>query len=477
MKKFLKSFSIYGLIPIFGKFISILLLPLYTRLLTPADYGAQDILVQLSIFLTFLINLEMYAGVGRHFYDRDTLKEKQKLVSTGLWLTVFIGVIVLALGMVFHKQVYAMFFRDDSYLAAYYLAIAWAPISALYTYFVVMMRYEQKPKLYFALVNTQLLIRIGASIICVAGLKMGVKGVIVGHIVGESSAIFMFLVVLRKYIRPIFHLPDLKDVLKFSLPLVPAVLIISFQKPLIRYLVANLLTIEDMGFYTVALQMATILSFVQSGLMMSWQPHLYEMITKPNYESEVKRIYDFFLGIAALVALFIIFNGRLLLKLLTTPAYYPAATILGFVTLNSMLEIVRQISGCGPLVVKKTIYNTYYELVASVAVVLAFVLLHKVVGIVGLAIAFLLGTLVKFIWSWQLTKRFTKINFSMLPTYLLVAIIFAVSVFLAFVRIPYSLGIIVSLLLLALYVYRQRRNLQKMYLEIRHRIPAFNKDQ
>lgn len=369
-----------------------------------------------------------------------------------------------------------MFFRDDSYLAAYYLAIVWAPISALYTYFVVIMRYEQKPKLYFALVNIQLLIRIGASILCVAGLKMGVKGVIVGHIVGESSAILMFLVVLRKYIRPIFHLPDLKDVLKFSLPLVPAVLIISFQKPLIRYLVANLLTIEDMGFYTVALQMATILSFVQSGLMMSWQPHLYEMITKPNYESEVKRIYDFFLGITALVALLIILNGRLLLKILTTPAYYPAATILGFVTLNSMLEIVRQISGCGPLVVKKTIYNTYYELVASVAVVLAFVLLHRVVGIVGLAIAFLLGTLVKFVWSWQLTKRFTKINFSMLPTYLLVAVMFAVSVFLAFVQIPYSLGIIVSVLLLALYVYRQRENLQKVYLEIRHRIPAFSKE-
>ena len=62
IKSFVKSFSIYGLIPIFGKFISILLLPLYTRLLSPSDYGAQDILVQLAIFLTFLINLEMYSG-------------------------------------------------------------------------------------------------------------------------------------------------------------------------------------------------------------------------------------------------------------------------------------------------------------------------------------------------------------------------------------------------------------------------------
>ncbi|MDD3562953.1 MAG: hypothetical protein PHR32_04675, partial [Candidatus Cloacimonetes bacterium] len=78
LKKFLKSFTIYGLIPIFGKFISILLLPLYTRLLSPEDYGAQDILVQVAMFLTFLINLQMYGGVGRHFYDRPSLKDKQR---------------------------------------------------------------------------------------------------------------------------------------------------------------------------------------------------------------------------------------------------------------------------------------------------------------------------------------------------------------------------------------------------------------
>jgi len=45
MKNFIKSFSIYGLIPVFGKFISIILLPLYTRVLTPEDYGAQDVLI------------------------------------------------------------------------------------------------------------------------------------------------------------------------------------------------------------------------------------------------------------------------------------------------------------------------------------------------------------------------------------------------------------------------------------------------
>ena len=102
VKSFVKSFSIYGLIPIFGKFISILLLPLYTRLLSQSDYGAQDILVQLAIFLTFMINLEMYSGVGRYFYERINIVDKKKLISTGLWLTIVFSLIVISLALLFN---------------------------------------------------------------------------------------------------------------------------------------------------------------------------------------------------------------------------------------------------------------------------------------------------------------------------------------------------------------------------------------
>lgn len=475
MKTFLKSFSIYGLIPIFGKFIGILLLPMYTRLLSPQDYGAQDILVQVAMFLTFLINLEIYGGVGRFFYDKPSLKDKQRLLSTGLWLTVLLGVITIASSLILHDKIYNLFFDTSGYQLAFYLTLLWAPISALYTYLIVMMRYEKKPRLYFTLVNIQLLIRILSSIICVAVMKMGVTGVILGHIIGESVSIIMFGIVLRKYFGFYFYLPDFKSILKFSLPLVPAVLIISFQKPLIRYLVANLLSVQDMGYYSVALQMAAILGFVQYGLRMSWYPHLFEIAGKPGYGNEVKKIYSFFLGVTALVALLIMFNGRLLLQILTTAAYLPAASIIGFVVLNDMLEIVRQISGCGPAIAKKTIYNTYYELAASLAAVLSFLLLHRYIGIIGLAVAFLAGTLVKFIWSWQLTKRLTEIRFSMLPTYSIVLGLALVATVYASITVPHLISIVMSLVALSLYLYINRTKFAKSYIFAINKVNALKR--
>jgi O-antigen/teichoic acid export membrane protein len=467
LKSFLKSFGIYGLIPIFGKFIGILLMPMYTRLLTPADYGAQDILVQLAVFFTFLINIEIYHGTCRHFYDRPTLEDKKQLVSTGLWLTVTLGVAVMSLGILIHKNLYDMFFDVGDYWLAFYLMLIWAPVSALYTYLGVVMRYEKKPRLYFIITNVQLVIRITASIVCVAFLRMGVAGVLLGHIIGEVSGVLMLGIVLRKYFSLCFSIPDMKQILSFSLPLVPAVLLISFQKPLIRYLVANLLDINAMGYYTVAAQLASILGFVQSGLKLSWHPHLFEMATKDGFENEVKRIFEFFTGLTAIVSALIILNGKLLLNVLTTKAYLPAVPLIGFIVINSMIDIIRQISGCGPVLAKKTIHETYYEIAASAAVLIAFLSLHKIIGIVGLAIAFMSGAFVKFVYSWMLTKKMTKINFSMRSTYLILMLLFVLSVVIALKNFPYFVSIILSLVIITYYAYTQKDGMHKI-LKIAH---------
>ena len=463
VKSFVKSFSIYGLIPVFGKFISILLLPLYTRVLTPEDYGAQDVLVQLAIFFTFLINLELYSGVGRYFYDKKDIIEKKKLISSGLWLTLIFGVIIVLLAFIFNSALYNPFFETQKHIIAFYLTILWAPISAIYTYFSVVMRYEQKPKLYFALSNIQLIIRILATILFVVVFRFGVMGVILGHIVGELIAILMFGFFLRQYFGFYFDKLDLKSILSFSLPMTPAVLIISFQKPLIRYLTVNYLGIIELGYYTIALQIASILSFVQSGLQSSWNPYLYEMIQKPDYENEVKKIYNMFLSITSLFCLLIIFNGKLLLKILTTPAYFPAASIIGFVTVTSMLEIIRQISGCGPIIVKKTKYVTYIELVASIATVLFFVALHHYIGIIGLAVAFLGGILVKFIWGWILTKKFTQINLDVLPAIFILSILIIISIMYTTLDISPLLSIILSIIAIGIFGYFHQDYILKGY--------------
>ena len=79
LKEFIKSVSIYGISPIIGKFIGLFLIPVYTRVLIPAEFGALDIYMAFAHFASALIGLELYTGVGRHYYDSDKINNKQKL--------------------------------------------------------------------------------------------------------------------------------------------------------------------------------------------------------------------------------------------------------------------------------------------------------------------------------------------------------------------------------------------------------------
>jgi len=460
LKAFFKDLSIYGLVPVFGKFISILLLPLYTRLLSSEDYGAQDVLVQLAIFMSFAICLELYSGIGRYYYTKGDNLEKARLVSSGLWFTVFNALIICSLVLLFKERIYSLFFTGTEYRIAFSLALLWAPISAVYTYLLVMMRFEKRAKLYLVLVNIQLLIRILSTIGLVAIFRLGVTGIILGHVLAEISAVVMFLVVLRKRMTFVFEYSDIRQSLRFSLPLVPAVLAIAFEKPLVRYLVSYNLSLSDLGIFTIALQISMLLSFLHSGLSMVWQPYLYDMLNKKGYETEINRIYSVLLGFSGLICSLVILNSRLILNILTQPEYYPAVGIIGFISIKSVIEILRTVAGCGPMIAKRTELNMYYEIAASAVTVIGFLAFKDRFGIAGLAIAMLCGAVLKFVWSSILTARLTKIRINHVKTAIYVAILLFIAILVRKHPTPYEVSIIFSIILAILYTFSIRQQLR-----------------
>ena len=101
LREFIKSFSFYGFLPVFTKFAGFLLVPVYVRVLSQSDYGIAELILSTVGFLTYVINLEFYGAVGRFFFDRESLRGRQKLISTGLYLTLASALVVAALGLVF----------------------------------------------------------------------------------------------------------------------------------------------------------------------------------------------------------------------------------------------------------------------------------------------------------------------------------------------------------------------------------------
>ena len=82
IKSFSKDTLYYGVGNAIKKLISFLLLPLYTRVLTPSDYGILDTVGTGVMILTILFGLGVTDGGSRYYYETEDKKEKGTILFT-----------------------------------------------------------------------------------------------------------------------------------------------------------------------------------------------------------------------------------------------------------------------------------------------------------------------------------------------------------------------------------------------------------
>ena len=79
-----KDTLIYGLGSVLQKFIGVLLLPFYTRALSPAEYGILDTLATLTFFISVIFGFGLEGATGRYFFIADNETEKGRVLYTSV---------------------------------------------------------------------------------------------------------------------------------------------------------------------------------------------------------------------------------------------------------------------------------------------------------------------------------------------------------------------------------------------------------
>ncbi|HPM02270.1 MAG TPA: oligosaccharide flippase family protein, partial [Candidatus Cloacimonadota bacterium] len=421
LKDFLKHISVYGVLPVIGKFAGFFLVPIYARVFSSYEFGIVELLVTLASFLMFACNLEFYTAIGRFFYDREALHEKKKLISTGLFLTLIFTVLVIILSFVFEDLLFEKYFEGGDYHFEYRISLVWLFFSALYTYLGIIPRYDKKPKLFVLITAVSLLIRIGSTILYVLVFDAGVAGVIYGHITGSAISTILNGIVSWKYLGFVFNWQDAKEIIRFSVPIVPGLLLIGLWNPLSRSLVSKFFSIETVGLLSFAVRITSVMAILNSAIHLAWNPLLFENYKKDTFKADVYRISR----LVSVVALF----GSIVLTLLSpeiciyigTPEYAESAILIGFLALNGSLEVLTRMRGFGPLVQKKTYLLTATELIRTgLGVALLFVLQNKL-GLIGIGLAFIIPSFVKYILLVFYTSNNIEIKFhSFIELFLLI---------------------------------------------------------
>ena len=128
LKRLGKHSAIYGLGGLVSRFLAVLLLPLYTRYLSPSDYGKVETLIALTTVIGIVLRMGIHSAFFRFYFDSSDPDARRLVLRTSFWFTMGMATVGLVAGLALSGAISSLLFgsADDSELVMAAFVGLWA---------------------------------------------------------------------------------------------------------------------------------------------------------------------------------------------------------------------------------------------------------------------------------------------------------------------------------------------------------------
>jgi O-antigen/teichoic acid export membrane protein len=346
-----KHSVIYGLGGLIQRIVAVLLLPLYTRYLSPSDYGAIEVLVALSAVVFALLRAGIQSSFFRFYLQAEDDRGRQTVVRTSFWFTMGAATIALVVGLALAGPISTALFStsENADLVRAAFVGLWASMN--YDQLTALFRVEERSVSYSIASLANVLLTVGATILLVVVLDQGPLGVLVGNFGGTLAVWAVLLAYRRTQLGLEFDSEVFRRMTAWGMPFVPSVIALNLIDFSDRFFLVRIKDAHELGLYAIGMRISAGLLFLLAAFRTAWPAFAYSLP-----EDEAKRTYGFvltyvtFFSSWAAVALGL--GSPWLVRLLTTPDFYGGARVVpvlvfAFVVFGMYVVVVTSIGRAG----------------------------------------------------------------------------------------------------------------------------------
>lgn len=314
-KKLLSNTLIFGIGTFSSKILVFLLMPIYTRILSPADFNVADLITQTANLIIPITAVCIAEAVIR--FGLESSNRKADVFSCGI-LTVLIGFAAL---LVFYPLVDLIPYTKG-YTILIYLFVLASSLKGVCAQFV---RTKGYVRLYafdgiFSTVLVLTFIILGLVV-----FKLGIIGYVLATILSDLiSALFLTWVAgLWRYFKIKGIQKGLwKAMLLYSVPLIPNTIFYWITNVSDRYIVTAVLGSDVNGLYAIAYKIPTVITAVSTIFMQAWQLSAFTETDQRVKERFYTTVFDAYQSVLFLIGAGTILLIQPLTRLLVDTKYY-----------------------------------------------------------------------------------------------------------------------------------------------------------
>jgi O-antigen/teichoic acid export membrane protein len=435
MREKIKSLSkqtlIYGTSTIVGRFLNFLLVPFYTNIFPPTEYGVSTLVFAYIAMLNIFFSLGFESGYFKFASTLEVGNEKENFSLP--FFTIFFNSLLLSLilyslsspvaGIIDLQPKYASFVKYSA-LILFFDAICLVPFASL--------RLQNKAVRFTTIKVINIVINVGLNFILVLGFKFGLEAVFISNLAASVVTFILLLPILIKNISFKYNSKLFDELWRFSLPYVPAglasIMVQVVSRPIMQYLTDE----ATVGIFQANYRLGIFMMLLVAMFEYAWRPFFLNNAKEPNAKQIFSKVMTVFVGFSSIILIVLSFFIEDIIKIpipyrghtrhIIGSEYWGGIYIVPLILFSYLMNGIYINLMAGIYIEKKTKYLPFITgLGAAINIIFNIVLIPKF-GLYGAAFATVFSYASMTIYIYYISQKFYPVNYESGKVYLILGI-------------------------------------------------------
>jgi O-antigen/teichoic acid export membrane protein len=402
-KSLLNQSALYGLSIFLMKGISLVMLPVYTSYLAPADYGRLELLVVFANIVSIVLGFGLVEALYRFVGLAEGIEKKQRHAAECLLVAAIIAVVSYAIFHFYSANLLRYLPGDITVNELYLLGVALS-VSGLINIPLAWLRITERAGLFFSISILKVVIQVSLTFYWLIN-GWGITSILAAGAVSSVIIAIILCVIQLKETRISFSINHLKSIITYAGPIFIGGAATFTLSGMDRWVLADYFGTTEIATYAIAFKFALVPTLLIQPFTLWWFPKRFSVLK----EQDGKNINAHFAIVGAIISIVICGGigllGPVLIQQLTPTAYHGAIVILPWLLLCTLLKMLSDLLNLGCFVEQSSKVQMNINLVASAFGGVLLIILVPVLMVDGALIALITANAIRMVLFYYFSQQ------------------------------------------------------------------------